>query len=142
MTIEEWIVGKIKSTTAITNLIGGGAAARFYPEMAPQNAAYPHGTYQVIDFPQFRTLGGPSGLAYPRIQIDWWDNSSTGKKKVSQLVEATRQTLDGYFGTDGGLHVQSCQLDNREFSSEPAVNADEVPFRRGSMDFIVYFTEV
>lgn len=156
MTIEEFIVGFLKATPEVTALVGGGTQFRFYPEVAPQEdkatgvGTYPHGTYQVIDFPQLYHLDGPSKMAHPRIQVDWWGIGGKGRKEVTQLVEATRNAsggnpsgrkLDGFAGQWGELLIHKCELEDREFSTEPPVNAGELPFRRGRMDFVVWFKE-
>lgn len=148
MTIDAWLVSFLETTPELAKELGAPADFRFYPEQAPQNAAYPHGTYQIIDFPQMNHLDGPSGLAYPRIQIDWWDFS---RKKVRDLVELTRNArggipqgrkLDGYAGDSHGLRIQRCSLESRTFSAEPSPHGDDKPYRRGSMDFVIHFSEI
>ncbi len=150
MTIEEAIVAFVRATPEITDIIGVGNSCRFYPEMAPQDAVYPHGCYTVIDFPQEYHLAGPSQLAHPRIQIDWWGKGPTARKEVSQLAEATRKAkggspggrnLDGFAGSMNGLNVQRCELVDREYTTEPPTNAGEHPYRRARLDFIIWFKE-
>lgn len=150
MTIEEFIVGFLKATPEITAIVGQGIGFRFYPEVAPQEAAYPHGTYTVIDFPQHYHLKGRSQMAFPRIQIDWWGVGSKGRREVLALTEATRNArggndqnpkFDGYFGQYGEIYVHKCALVDREFTSEPPVNAGEFPFRRARSDYQVWFRE-
>jgi hypothetical protein len=151
--IETFIVNFLKATPEVTALAGSGVGFRFYPEVAPQNAEFPHGTYTVIDFPQLYHLEGPSKLAYPRIQIDWWGKGGAGRRQVTQLVEATRNArggipgleptgkLDGFAGQYGELRIAKCELVDREFTWEPPTNAGEHPYRRGRMDFQVWFNE-
>lgn len=143
-TIEESLVSFLKADVMLTGLIGG----RIYPEEAPQNAGWPHITYQIISYPQKFHLAGPSGLASPRIQIDCWAKGSTGKKDVVAIAEAVRnakgpgvQKLDGFTGLMYGVRVQRVNLEDRRYSSEPPVHANEDPFRRASLDFTFWFDE-
>lgn len=150
MTIEEALVSFLRVSPNVTSLIGGEPGARIYPEEAPQDAEYPHITYQLIDCPQFYHLEGPSGIAYPRIQVDCWAKGPTGKRQVVELAEAVRtakggnnanKNLDGFAGYMSEIRVHRCELVDRTYSSEPPVHANEHPFRRASLDFVIHYSE-
>lgn len=150
MTIEEALVQFLKSSPNVAELIGGTGHVRIYPEEAPQDAEFPHITYQLIDHPQYYSLSGPSGLCYPRIQIDCWAQGPSGKRQVVKLAEAVRtakggnnhnRNLDGFAGYMSQLYVNKCELVDRTYSSEPPIHANDHPYRRASLDFVIHYQE-
>ena len=113
--------------------------SRFYPLVLPQNVIYPAGRYQRISTPRISSHGGPSRLAGPRYQIDWWSVDASGVsgfRTVSDVAEQCRKALDGFSGLMGTTRVGYVELiDERDFFED-----DPLVFRV-SQDFLVFHTE-
>jgi len=94
--IEEAVYTHLKTDANVAALVG----TRIYPLVAPQDAAYPLLVYQRISTPRVRSHSGPSGLAYPRIQItcaaDQYDVTRS-------LANTVRASMDGFKGLLGSL---------------------------------------
>ena len=100
--------------------------ARLYPLVLPQNVVYPAGRYQRISTTRVRSHGGPSLLASPRIQVDWWAADApgvSGFRRVSDVAEACRLALDGFSGLMGTTHVDAATLvmERDLFEDDPLV---------------------
>jgi hypothetical protein len=124
--------------TAIRSILVNDAAvkaitARCYPVMIPQNPTCPLILYAKISGPRDHHLEGPSGLANPRMQVEAWDATYGGAKK---LAEAIRKALDGYTGIVSGVKIGSCLLDSERDIYEP-----ELKVHRTIMDFTIWHTE-
>lgn len=67
-------------------------------------------TYREIASTRAQSHNGPSGLAFPLVQIDCWSDTMLG---AETLKEAVRIALDGFKGSMGStvaLDVQAVQL--------------------------------
>ena len=64
-TIEAGLVAYLATVSGVTDLLEN----RIYPLTAPQEAELPNAAFQRISGPRIPTHGGPSGLAFARIQI-------------------------------------------------------------------------
>lgn len=105
MVIEQALVSYVAS---------GLGHSRVYPSRVPENPTYPTVTYQRFVTERIYSHGGPSGLAYPRFQIDSYADTYAVAK---QSANAIRTLLDGYKGTmASGVYVSSCMSKNdRDF---------------------------
>lgn len=81
-TLEEKIFDQLSADTAIAAAV----STRIYPVIAPQNAAYPHVTYQRISGGQVNSLDGYGGTENPRIQIDCWAETYAAAKSLAKAV--------------------------------------------------------
>jgi len=136
MTIEQALWQYVTESAAMSALIG----TRFYPVILPDVPTYPAGTYERISTPRVWKLDGPSGLAYPRFQINWWIDDqipgASGYAAVSALAETARKVLDGYTGLMGTVRVLGVQLINERDDYEPKIHV-----RRRSQDYVIWHPE-
>lgn len=96
-----------------TYLCSGLGHTRIYPLRLPENPSYPSVTYTRITTERIQSHDGPSGLAYPRFQIDSYSTTYSGAKHSANQVRAL---LDGYKGSMGTVAVSSCLSQNdRDF---------------------------
>lgn len=135
MDVGKFITAWVKQDAGVTAIIGSGTATRIYPVLAPQGAAYPRVTYQVIDSPGQQQLSGPASYYTPRVQVDCWTRDSY--KVVQDLADAV-EDMDGYRGTLGSVVVQGCHLVDRHDDYEPPGDASELGIYRVQLDFIIW----
>lgn len=139
MTIETGLRAHLIADATLAALV----VDRVYPMPAPQNAGYPFVTWQRISGERVFSLGGPSGLAYPRFQIDVWSDSRENRPaggapylESRAIADAIRRALDGFNGTLDGIRVSAILLDERDlFENEGGIT-------RVSMDFRIWHEEV
>jgi hypothetical protein len=94
MSVEKGIY-KLLSTGAATNTV----ATRIYPQVAPQDAAYPFAVYQRISTEPVKQVVGPLGEARASCQISFYGQDYGALRDVA---DAVRAQLDGYNGTPAG----------------------------------------
>jgi len=74
---------------------------RVYPMKLPQGCTLPAITFQRISGERAHCLGGPSGRARPRFQVDCWADGKFGAEgydTVKDLADKVRKCLDGFSG--------------------------------------------
>ena len=123
---------QILADSAVENLVG----TRMYPTIAPQSAALPYITYQVISAFRQPTMLAPDNLPEKRIQIDAWGSTFS---QAHAVAEAIRQAIDGFSGTMGsspGTEVQGVFADTERTMYEP-----EPELHRVSRDYRIYARE-
>lgn len=130
MTIENGLHSHLTGDSAIAALV----ALRIFPVIAPQGTLRPYMTYQRITAKRVRSLGGPSGLANPRFQIDCWAEDYDG---ALDLGEKVRAAMDGFTGVMGTVTVGAVLLDSDRDDHEI-----ETELFRRSMDFFLWHDEV
>lgn len=113
--IGAFIIAWMKQELGVTAIIGTSNNARIYPMQAPQNAAFPRVTYQIIAGDPGQSLTGPISLEWCTVQIDCWGGRGPGAyKQAYDLAEAicgteSNRKLDGYYGaTIGSIEVRDC----------------------------------
>lgn len=135
--VGQFLYAWLQADPAITALLGSGDLTRAYPDAAPQAAAFPRLTYQVIDTPGEVAHDGPVGVETSLVQIDCWAVSRLAATLLGDAVRGTESNrkLDGYTGTAGGVLVEGSRLtgDREDFS--PPVDAGDVGVYRRSLDF-------
>lgn len=90
------LITYLKSKTGVTDLVGSGTAARIYVEDPKQGASLPYIVIEVFAGKTEQHLGGISGLATNRVQVDAYDSTQA---KAYTLAEAIRLApLAGYRG--------------------------------------------
>lgn len=136
MTVEAFISARLEADAGV----GAICADRIYPAMAPQSAVLPFITYIVISEPHLHHMGGASGLAMPRVQVDCFAATSL---QAASLGEAVRASIQGFRGTVAGVVIRKCHLVTRTTSMEGPSNATDVPVYRVTMDYeIAHATSV
>lgn len=125
MIIEEAISDLIESL----DLVGD----RVYPMRLPQDEPLPAVVYQSISRAREESHSGPSGLYHPRIQLNCWDDSYTGAKKLAKRII---QALDGYKGTVGSIKIGKIKVANVLDDQE-----EETDMFRQIVDIIVWHGE-
>lgn len=100
--VELAVYAILKAAGAVTALVGGSSSPRIYPNVVPQDAGLPAVAYQRISSLRRPVHGSPASLARPRVQLTLLAESYS---QVKALAAATREALDGYMGTVGGVGV-------------------------------------
>lgn len=131
MSVEKAFYALLSQEAAISGLVG----SHIYPLRAPEDIVAPFIVYQKISGIRWRSLGGPSGMAQTRIQIDAYAASYAGAKT---LAESIRIALDGYRGTVLGVRIGAVTLENDQDLLEEDI--DPV-LHRVTMDFMVTHEE-
>lgn len=94
----------LKSTTAVTDLVGAGTAARVYEDEAKQGVVLPYICFEIFEGASHEHLIGISGLNENRIQIDCYAGTSI---EAYALAEAVRLApLQMYRGAMGSSYVR------------------------------------
>ena len=102
----------LKSDSEVSNQVG----TRIYPWRLPQDWTSPAITYQRISGPRLEVIGGPSGRAYPSIQVDCRSRGTFAE--VVDLADAVRRALDGYRGTPKSTLVTIQLLSEQDVPDE------------------------
>jgi len=124
--IEESIHYELRHDADITALVSN----RIYPLLLPQEVTYPAISFQLISSQRIHDIGGPTGRAHPRIQIDCWAETYSGVKDLSNEV---RLCLDGFKGTiNAETDIGGIYLDGERDIYEVSIDIYRV-----TMDFFV-----
>lgn len=113
--------------------IAGKVGQRVYPQVLPQNVAYPAISYEPVSKPRLRDIEGPTGRALPRIRISCWAKTFVAAK---ELADDVRHRLDGYRGAMGGWTIGSTQLE-----AEIDLYDDTVDAYRTVVDYRLSYVE-
>ncbi len=136
MTIETALYSYLSTKASITALV----STRIYPQVAPNDAAYPFITYTIIAGDTSHHMGGASGLVNVSMQIDAWADNIPDRESVFQ---ALRNALDGFTGDMGteNLNIRSCFLSDFSNLNEPNPEGKGLPVVRKSLDFSIWHVE-
>ncbi len=111
-------------------------STRVYPVIAPQKAALPRITYQIISSPGLHAMGSDPGLKSPRIQVDCWADTYAGADALAvQVLDA----LQDYSGTIASVTIQRSFLENETDFADPDTKIKDIVYRK-SFDFIVWYS--
>ena len=129
---------------AVYSLLAGDAAVsalvgtRVYPNVAPQNTAYPHIVYQLINVSHIEVLAGSFGNARSLVQVSC---RSHDYDEARDLAEKCRLVLQGYAGTAASIEISGVNLvDDRDIYDPPRL-ADEPGTYGVQLDFAVWNIE-
>jgi len=128
--IEQAIITRLKSVTAITAIVGSGSSARIYYMDAPESPTYPYVLIQEISDADLNFNIGTDG-ASPRLQIDSVDKNED-LANIKPLDRAIRASLNDYSGTVDGIVINCIERGGSRSISEE-------PFIRLIRDFIIYY---
>ena len=98
--IGKVIYGRLSTDAAITGVCG----LRIYPDIAPQNVAYPFCVYTIINSVPVDFKDGQSNLEEVNFQIDVYSNNYDTTHNLSNSV---RNRLDRFVGTVNNVSVQT-----------------------------------
>lgn len=124
--------------------IVGEIAARFRPqEEAVTGTTFPYVTYFVVSDNTGMTLGGSSGLAQKRVQLDFMAKSYAEVDRLALLFKGTKESprLNGYRGTLGGVEVKACFVRERQDLYETSETGDGLGTHRVTMDLEIWHRE-
>ncbi len=128
MSIETELVTRIEDDAGV----GAEAGDRIHALQMPQNPTLPAIVYRRISGIRFPHLGGVSGWAQGRFQIDCWAESYGAAKDTA---DAVRASLDGFTGTLTTIKA-TIRIDN-EFD----LREDGTELYRVSQDYIIGYRE-
>lgn len=128
--IEESLHAYLVSQAAITAIAG----TRIYPTRAPQGAAFPRATYQLVSREHRHATALASGTASSRYQISCWGASYATAK---QLADAIRETIDGYSGAWGSDTIDVVMVTNDVEFFEPPSDGAEVGTYHVALDVLI-----
>ncbi|NBS62687.1 MAG: DUF3168 domain-containing protein, partial [Microbacteriaceae bacterium] len=112
--IGKVIYGRLTTDAAVTGVCG----LRIYPDIAPQNVAYPFCIYTIINSIPVEYKDGQSNLEEVTIQVDVYSNNYDTTHNLSNSV---RNRLDRFVGTVNNISVQTIKYMSSE---SQAYNAD------------------
>jgi len=98
--IGKVIYGRLSTDAAVTGVCG----LRIYPDIAPQNVAYPFCVYTIINSVPVDFKDGQSNLEEVNFQIDVYSNNYDTTHNLSNSV---RNRLDRFVGTINNISVQT-----------------------------------
>ena len=98
--IGKVIYGRLSTDAAVTGVCG----LRIYPDIAPQNVAYPFCVYTIINSVPVDFKDGQSNLEEVNFQIDVYSNNYDTTHNLSNSV---RNRLDRFVGTINNVSVQT-----------------------------------
>lgn len=113
-------------------------STRMYPDILPQDTAFPSIVYAVISDITEHHLSAASNVSRSLIQIDCFASS---RLSANALAEAVRAEMDGYRGSAGSESVLASHMRNRSFSYDMPDENDDVGLYRVMLEFLVWHTE-
>lgn len=130
----------LKSKASITALVGIGDAARIYLGFPKQGAALPFIVFDVFGGPSAEHLGGISGMAENRVQIDCYGLTSAAAKAVADVVRYA--PLQGHRGAIGALTATGVTSPGgyRHGFDDPSAGANQARFWH-SRDYFISYNE-
>ena len=129
----------LKTKSAVTDLIGAGTAARIYPHTAKQGVALPYIVYEIFQGESYEHLGGISGLAENRIQIDCFAATSEGAYALAEAVRLAPVQM--FRGTMGSTAVTVSSDDGYESGYEPPEKGGTQKLYFVSRDYFITYAE-
>jgi len=98
----------LKTISGVTALVGAGAAARIYTNLAKQGVATPYIIYQVFAGDSSETLTAIAGMAENRIQVDCYGATEAEAYNLAEAVRlAPLQMYRGTFGDADAVAIIS-----------------------------------
>lgn len=82
-------------------------SSRLYDIAAPQNAPYPHVTFNQMSGDRVRSLSGSSGLNRATFQFHFWGKKPAESKNISEQFRLVLDGFRGQMGGPGGLNIQA-----------------------------------
>ena len=128
----------LKTQSSITDIVGAGTAAKIYEEDPKQAVGLPYIVFEVFEGKTEQHLGGISGLATNRVQIDAYQST---RALAYTLAEAIRLALAGKRQTfDATLYRETGQ-DSYQRGRDKATKGGNQARYWISRDYIFTFDE-
>lgn len=134
------LITYLKTITAVTDLVGTSTAARIYFGDAKQGVDLPYIVIRVFDGSSYECLGGISGLASNRIEVNCYGATSASAWALAEAVRLA--PLQKYRGTMGSTYIHevaSPQGYAKDF--EPPTNGDNRKRFNVVRDYFVHYAE-
>lgn len=131
--VEQAVYAILKTSPAVTALVGGATSPRIYPNRTPQDAALPAVAYFRVSTRRRATHGAPATLARPRVQTT---AQAATYAEAKALAAAIRGALNGFVGEIGGVKVQAALAEDE--ADEFGVSSDIHAVRQ---DWFIWQTE-
>ena len=96
MSIESTLYDTLRNAAGVSALV----STRIYPQIAPDNAATPYVTYQVIVGTAHNKLVGAPGSERKIIQVNCISNTYSGAKAIAEACKAAINTSVGYLNAE------------------------------------------
>jgi hypothetical protein len=96
MSIEQTLYDTLRNDGTVAGLV----STRIYPSVAPDNAAVPYLTYQVISTEAHNKLVGSPDTERKSIQVNCISNSYTESKSISAACKSAINGTVGYLDND------------------------------------------
>jgi len=130
--IGQSVYSLLSGASAVTDIVG----TRIFPLVSQAPSHPPYVVYSVVGGEAWNSMGGQSGLAQSRVQIDAYAVTYAG---AQALAASVRGALDGFRGVSGGVRVggvsrQSAPVDFYEEDVDPRLF-------RVSQDYIITHDE-
>lgn len=125
---------RLKGSTNVTDLVG----ERIRPDTLKQKETLPAVRYELISSESWQHLGGASGEARSRIQIDSYADT---RLMANELAAAVKNLFDGFRGVIASIEVFDCYMDNKYDRVDPPPHGGDTFRKRRTLDFIVTHTE-
>lgn len=103
MSIETTLYAALIADSGVTALVASGSPLvyRIYPQIAPDNAAVPYITYQVVATEAHNKLAGAPDTERKVVQINCIANTYASAKGVSEAVKSALNVSIGYLNGEG-----------------------------------------
>lgn len=112
-----------KAKADITDIVGAGAAARIFPEIARQPADAPFVVFSEATGGQSpRNLSGGCPIRFAQVNV--WAYGPT-KAAADALSEAVRLSIENYRGTMGATFVHDCAASAPDSGVDLPVDASD-----------------
>lgn len=98
------IYGILSGATGVTSLI----STRIYPDIAPQNAAFPFAIYQIDEADPVDTKDGAAPIYLLSFSIQVYSESYDSANAIANAIRTTLGAKTA--GTYGGLSIQSIRF--------------------------------
>lgn len=127
--LDEAIFSRLSGFAGISALVG----ARVYPTLMPQKPTLPALVYTEISNVPDYVMGGQSGIAGARYQIDSY---ATSLSAVKALAEQVRLALSGFRGT-----LVDVIIDHVEKQNSTTLYEEETALHRVTADYLFFYRE-
>jgi len=105
MSIESTLFAALNNDATLTALVG----SRIYPQVAPDNAAVPYMTYQLIATEAHNKLSAAPGSERKLLQVNCISNSYAEAKSMAEASKAAINGTVGYLNGEGDDYFNQTQ---------------------------------
>ena len=136
LAVEEAIIERAWNAPGLKSLIGRGLAMRLYPQMLPQNSAYPAVTYSCVSSQRETAMGVDPGIVSARYQFSAWASSY---QEARDLAEQLRLTYQRWRDKLGAVDILDTFIEDMDDLPPELVN--DVVVHHRFTDFRIIYRE-